>query len=62
MAMAVIKCRIATQKIKISFAVHIPDIYAPAFLKYNGKGMIIMGAIAVFELKIKSFAWKIVIS
>jgi hypothetical protein len=51
-AVSLIDGGIAAEAVKISLAVHIPDVDAGAFVKDDGKGVIIVGAISLFEFEI----------
>ena len=43
MAMALINGRVATEKVKVLFAIHIPNVYTLAAAQYHGQGMIVVG-------------------
>jgi hypothetical protein len=52
MAMPLVYGRVAAEKIKVAFTIHIPYKNPFATIKYNGDGMIIMGTEFIFQFQV----------
>ena len=48
-AMPLVHSAVRAQEVEVFLALHVPDMHAFAAVKHDGKGVVVVGAVGIFE-------------